>query len=70
MMQVIEQTHEETVAMYMKCSKKELAEMLATCNEALRSRPMTYFHYQPAFELTSSLYRLANRLDNTIHLDL
>ena len=28
--QVVKQTHEEKVAMYMKCKKKELAEMLAT----------------------------------------
>ena len=30
MVQIIKQTHEEKVAMYMKCEKKELAEMLAT----------------------------------------
>ena len=36
MMQIIEQTHDERVAMYMKsCTKKELAEMLANCNEIL-----------------------------------
>ena len=28
--QVVKQTHKEKVAMYMKCKKKELAEMLAT----------------------------------------
>ena len=28
--QIIKQSHEEKVAMYMKCKKKELAEMLAT----------------------------------------
>lgn len=29
LMQIIKQSHEEKVAMYMKCKKKELAEMLA-----------------------------------------
>ncbi len=37
MMQIIAQTHDETVAMYMKgCTKKQLAEMLASCNELLQ----------------------------------
>ena len=35
MMQVIEQTHDEKIAMYMKSTKAELAEMLVGCNEAL-----------------------------------
>ena len=40
-MQVIEQTHDETVAMYVKlCTKKELAEMLASCNEVLSKVPV------------------------------
>ena len=30
MVQIVKQTHEEKVAMYMKYKKKELAEMLAT----------------------------------------
>lgn len=30
MMQVVEQTHEEKVQMYMKCTKRALAEFLAT----------------------------------------
>ena len=30
MVQVVKQTHEEKVAMYMKCKKKQLAEMIAT----------------------------------------
>ena len=29
MFQIVEQTHEERVKMYMRCTKKELAEMLA-----------------------------------------
>jgi hypothetical protein len=35
MMQIIEQTYEEKMAMYMKCTKKELAEMLINCNDIL-----------------------------------
>jgi len=35
MLQVIKQTREEKVKMYMKTPKKELAEMLVNCNEAL-----------------------------------
>ena len=30
MVKVVKQNHEEKVAMYMKCKKKQLAEMLAT----------------------------------------
>jgi len=37
MVQVIEQTREEKIAMYMKLSKKELAEMLVNCNVLLES---------------------------------
>ncbi len=45
MMQVIEQTHDEKVAMYMKsCTKEQLAEMLASCNEVLASTPPKIFH--------------------------
>jgi len=36
MLQIVEQTHDEKVAMYVEsCSKKELAEMLANCNEIM-----------------------------------
>ena len=35
MMQVIEQTHEEKMKMYMKCTKKKLSEMLIECNRIL-----------------------------------
>ena len=34
-MQIVEQTHEEKIAMYMKCTKKELIEMLIECNRLL-----------------------------------
>lgn len=35
MIQVIEQTHEEKMAMYMKEPKKDLAAMLIQCNKLL-----------------------------------
>ena len=38
MLQVIEQTRDEKIAMYMRCTKRELAEMLLNCNEALSAR--------------------------------
>jgi len=31
------QTRKQKIAMYMKCPKKELAEMLVNCNEVLKS---------------------------------
>ena len=34
-MQVVEQTHDEKVAMYMKCTKKQLIEMLIECHRLL-----------------------------------
>ncbi len=41
-MKIIEQSHDEKVAMYMKSSSKlELAEMLVRCNEVLDARPTT-----------------------------
>jgi urease beta subunit len=35
MMQIVEQTHEEKLAMYMKLPKKQLAKMLIECNTLL-----------------------------------
>lgn len=35
MLQLIEQTDEEKLKMYMKCTKKELAEMLIQCNKII-----------------------------------
>ncbi len=39
MLQTIEQTQEEKMTMYMKLSKKKLAEMLINCNNILNSYP-------------------------------
>ena len=38
MIQIIEQTHEEKMSMYMKQSKKKLAEMIIECNRILESQ--------------------------------
>ena len=35
MVQVIEQTRDEKISMYMKCTKRELVEMVINCNEAV-----------------------------------
>ena len=44
MIQIIEQTHDEMVAMYIKsCTKKQLAEMLANANEVLKAQPANIF---------------------------
>ncbi len=40
MLQIIEQTHEEKVAMYMKCTKSKLIEMLINCNEIIAEIPV------------------------------
>lgn len=46
MMQVIEQTREEKMAMYMKMPKRKIAEMLVECNRILdaelRSKNIIY----------------------------
>ena len=39
MVTIIEQTDEEKLAMYMKCSKTELAKMLIQCNKIIDHRP-------------------------------
>ena len=47
MVQVVKQTHEEKVAMYMKCKKKQLAEMLATRDDydEINSNTENYYYY-------------------------
>ncbi len=47
MMQIVEQTHEEKVQMYMKCTKRALAEFLAT-RDLGSSKP------SPTFEITTT----------------
>ena len=37
-MQIVEQSHEEKMVMYMKCTKKKLAEMLINCNDLLDNK--------------------------------
>lgn len=45
MMQVIEQTDEEKLVMYMKCSKKELAKMLIEANKHRSAPTVSYSAY-------------------------
>lgn len=40
---VVKMTREEKIKMYMKLPKKQIAEMLATCNEILENRPIEVF---------------------------
>ena len=42
MVQIIEMSHSEKMAMYMKQPKKKLAEMLISCNNALDNRGVTF----------------------------
>ncbi len=47
MVQIVEQTKEEKLAMYMKLTKKELAEMLINCNEIIdKITPVISYHGQ------------------------
>ena len=46
MLQVIEQTREEKIAMYMKLTKQEIAGMLVNANSALES---ALRHVQPGY---------------------
>lgn len=49
MMQVIQQTDEEKMAMYMKLPKKKIIEMLIQCNKILDSRMVVNENFaQPA----------------------
>lgn len=41
MYQVIKQTKEEQIKLYMKCTKKELSEMLYECNRIINSKSPT-----------------------------
>ena len=55
MMQVIEQTRNEKLAMYMKLTRRELAEMLVNANDALQSLAMSQLcpvHVIPAGGVT------------------
>ncbi len=40
--QVVEQTHDEKIAMYMKSTKRELVEMLINCNEIIARRAKSH----------------------------
>ena len=69
MMQIIEQTDEEKLAMYMKCKKVELAKMLIECNRIIALRPSTYMstfdntahNYEPDLNSTSGNCRVCGQ---------
>lgn len=46
-MQIIEQTDEEKLTMYMKLSKQELAKMLIESNKHLLHKPIVVYPYVP-----------------------
>jgi hypothetical protein len=41
-MQIVEQTDEEKLTMYMKCKKEQLAKMLIQCNKIIDSNIFPY----------------------------
>ena len=51
MLRLIPQTRDEKIAMYLKCNKRELAEMLTTANEHIdRLTPPPRLHAMPDFK--------------------
>lgn len=52
MLQTVEQTRDEKIAMYMKLTKRELAEMLANCNEMLANALMQQRQMPANFTVT------------------
>jgi hypothetical protein len=46
-MQIVDLTHDEKVDMYMKCSKKELIEMLINCNDILSQNYNYNYSFNP-----------------------
>jgi len=55
MIQIIEQTHEEKVKMYMKSTKRKLIEMLIECNKIQKSLTRISFYSD---DVTRSNYRV------------
>ena len=69
MMQIIEQSKEEKMAMYMKLPKKKLAEMLINCNEVLDAKSAVVNCEKPTLpelKLTQSFPYLEFPEDNEI----
>lgn len=62
MMQIVEQTDEEKMAMYMKVSKKKLCEMLIQCNKIIDARPPEIILYgKSAWEIENEKWGRAFR---------
>ncbi len=54
MMQEIEQTRAEKIAVYLRLTKRELAEMLVNANEVLRARqPQVSVIPEPGYDSTT-----------------
>ena len=58
--QIVEQTDEEKLKMYMKCTKEELAKMLIAANKAIP--PLRYSHNEAV--------KLANKLNYKVNYKL
>jgi hypothetical protein len=73
MMQIVEQTHEEKLAMYMKLPKKQLAEMLIYCNEFIERNEDETVDYKEftlsSNELTANELMITNTGDTPIQLE-
>lgn len=54
MLQVIEQTKEEMIDMYLKCTKRKLAEMLYECNRILSQRPPQIVYPESSCDICGS----------------
>ena len=68
MMVVIPQTRDEKIAMYMKLTKRELAEMLANANQALQQQWQTIAPqqtYTPPAPMTTTTWSPLNNLSVT-----
>ena len=67
MYQIVSQTRDEKLAMYMKLTKRELAEMLVNCNALLGREPSVDHWLSPPVVLGSSIdwYRARCRPSNT-----
>lgn len=60
MLQIVEQTHEEKVKMYMKLPKKKIVEMLIACNTIFASYDPIYENDKEAQNIKLKLHKLMN----------
>ena len=69
MMHIVEQTHAEKTAMFMKCSKKELVEMLIQCNIHLElmSGDLNKIGVYSVNELTPEFIKSISNIEKTLN---